>query len=470
VCEDEFAFAAGSCVSCKDDSAKTSGFAALFLFVVAIAGYGIFASRQKYGVQQRAKGDALRRTAAQGKSWAKTAFKRYKVGGKLVLQYYQMVSMLSVALALPFPPIMSGVANVGGVTNLDVFSFAPTGCAVVMDIHRRMLSYTVVIIVAGLATSVSKSASHFQGFLVAVSFILPSVTRLIFSTFTCVSLDTGESFLIADKSIDCGSSYHEIMVLYGVAMAFLVCAGVPGGCFWLLWKHKHKINPHEDRDEALRIRAEDESLDFIRFMFESYEPECWYWEVVEMVRRIFMTGFLVVLFRGSYSQICICMVITVVAIAYLASRKPFLQLRKEDGEVDEDAPNNNTVALAMMWQTFVTLMLCNVLKGKEDGGWDEGTGMMTKKRLDVMLVCSQFLGLFVLGFKTKRGGGGGGGGLVSVVPVLEEGESLEAKIARLEREKKAAEAREKEALAEKTAEKTKREAVEEELAELKKKN
>ena len=83
-------------------------------------------------------------------------------------------------------------------------------------------------------------------------------------------------------------------------------------------------------------------MDFTRFMLESYEPECWYWEVVEMVRRIFMTGFLVVLFCGSYSLICICRVITVVAIAYLASRKPLLQLRKEDRvTVNEDAPNNN---------------------------------------------------------------------------------------------------------------------------------
>ena len=83
-------------------------------------------------------------------------------------------------------------------------------------------------------------------------------------------------------------------------------------------------------------------MDFTRFMFESYEPECWYWEVVEMVRRIFMTGFLVMLFCGSYSLIYICRVITVVAIAYLASRKPLLQLRKEDRvTVNEDAPNNN---------------------------------------------------------------------------------------------------------------------------------
>jgi len=129
------------------------------------------------------------------------------------------------------------------------------------------------------------------------------------------------------------------MALYGMVMAFLACVGVPGGCFWLLWKHRHQINPHEDRDEALRIRAEDESFDFIRFMFVSYEPKCWYWEVVEMVRRVFMRGFLVVLIRGSFGQIAVCVVVTMVAIAFLVSRKPFLQLRKEDNvTVDEDAP------------------------------------------------------------------------------------------------------------------------------------
>ena len=49
-----------------------------------------------------------------------------------------------------------------------------------------------------------------------------------------------------------------------------------------------------------------------------------------MVRRIFMTGFLVVLIRGSFGHIGVCMVVAVVAIAYLASKRPYLQLRKGD--------------------------------------------------------------------------------------------------------------------------------------------
>ena len=57
-----------------------------------------------------------------------------------------------------------------------------------------------------------------------------------------------------------------------------------------------------------------------------------------------------------------------------------------------------------------------------------------------------------------------------MVPVLEEGESDAQKIARLEREKKEGQAREKEALKEKGAAEERERAANEELAELKKKN
>jgi hypothetical protein len=47
-----------------------------------------------------------------------------------------------------------------------------------------------------------------------ISFLLPTTTRLIFSTFPCLELDTGERWLLADKSIDCDSAAHARMVAY----------------------------------------------------------------------------------------------------------------------------------------------------------------------------------------------------------------------------------------------------------------
>ncbi|GMI34216.1 hypothetical protein TeGR_g11427, partial [Tetraparma gracilis] len=137
-------------------------------------------------------------------------------------------------------------------------------------------------------------------YLVLISFLLPTMTRLIFSTFPCLELDTGERWLLADKSIDCDSAAHAGMVVYAWIMVVVFCVGVPGGCFLLLWRQRDKINVAEDK------RKKDKSLDSIRSLFENYKPEHWYWEPVEMTRRIFMTGFLVVLARGSFAQIVVC--------------------------------------------------------------------------------------------------------------------------------------------------------------------
>ena len=209
-----------------------------------------------------------------------------------------------------------------------------------------------------------------------------------------------------------------------------------------------RINPNPDLDTALRLCAEDRSLDFTRFLFVSYKPHHWYWEVVDQLRRIFTTGFLVVLIRGSFAQIGVCLGVTVVALVALvalASRQPYLLLRDEDGAIDEVAPDYNVVASAMMWQTFA---LCNVLKGKEAEDWEDDTGTLDEGMMDGLFVASQFLGLLVLALKRWRNEAGQN--LVAVLPVLEEGESLEAKVARLEREKEeergwreAAEARER---------------------------
>ena len=56
--------------------------------------------------------------------------------------------------------------------------------------------------------------SHARSYLVLISFLLPTMTRLIFSTFPCLELDTGERWLLADKSIDCDGAAHVVMVAY----------------------------------------------------------------------------------------------------------------------------------------------------------------------------------------------------------------------------------------------------------------
>jgi hypothetical protein len=53
-------------------------------------------------------------------------------------------------------------------------------------------------------------------------------------------------------------------------MVVVFCVGVPGGCFFLLWRQRDKINVSEE------TRKKDKSLDSIRSLFENYKPDHWY--------------------------------------------------------------------------------------------------------------------------------------------------------------------------------------------------
>ena len=121
-------------------------------------------------------------------------------------QYFQIISMLEVALNLEFPPLMSGFANGASASNLDAFAIVPTGCAFTMNTHDKLLMFSITIVATGTvvgAWSAIKKKSRFKTYLIGLSFILPTVTRLIFTTFPCVEVDTGESWLVADKNVSC---------------------------------------------------------------------------------------------------------------------------------------------------------------------------------------------------------------------------------------------------------------------------
>ena len=84
-----------------------------------------------------------------------------------------------------------------------------------LDHDTKLLVYTGVLMVMGVAVGVlRKKEGVLNAYLQLISFLLPTITRLVFSSFPCLELDTGERWLLADKSIDCDGAAHVVMVAY----------------------------------------------------------------------------------------------------------------------------------------------------------------------------------------------------------------------------------------------------------------
>lgn len=49
----------------------------------------------------------------------------------------------------------------------------------------------------------------------------------------------------------------------------------------------------------------------IRTLYQAYEPHYWYWEVVEIIRRLLLTAVVSVMLSGTSAQMVICVAISV---------------------------------------------------------------------------------------------------------------------------------------------------------------
>ena len=94
------------------------------------------------------------------------------------------------------------------------------------------------------------------------------------------------SYLKADYSIKCNTAKHGIYSKFGSA-SLIYCIGFPLSMFALL-KYARR-NTGDGRGGRGGLLAGT------RFLYENYSQDCWYWEIVELVRKIVVTSMLILM-------------------------------------------------------------------------------------------------------------------------------------------------------------------------------
>ena len=99
-------------------------------------------------------------------------------------------------------------------------------------------------------------------------------------------LDEKQSFLVADPSVRCSdgdvsdSEHARLQAAFWVLFIVWPVA-VPCSCLLLLSSISHR----------LKTRSSTPLVTASRFLWRDYKPDLWYWEVVDMVRKTFLTCF-----------------------------------------------------------------------------------------------------------------------------------------------------------------------------------
>lgn len=161
--------------------------------------------------------------------------------------------------------------------------------------------------------------------------------------------------MTVDYTVSCDSSEYRFGFIWACVMVLVYPIGCPAYYFYLLYGVRHEIQCRnrngegdvsfsgstnrstndnaslngEDREngEDLELseesRLKQEKLLSLRFLYESYHPHYWWWEIAETTQRLLLTGILVLIAQGSAIQIVVGALLTLTFLQLYARYEPF---------------------------------------------------------------------------------------------------------------------------------------------------
>ena len=235
---------------------------------------------------------------------------------------------------------------------------------------------------------------------------VPGTASYCFRYFSCASYEgyggsRAYHVLRADPSIGCGSPAYAAWLPYVLCAILVYPVGIPATFAALLWRLRDRLDPEvaaklvgtnsrrvslgtatelkersafgnlanpEDQEyldaalerhrEALRQlqkleqRANDPALRPIRFLYEEFEPRCCMFIVYEILRRVFLTGCLVMFLPGSISQIAIGLLGTMISYRIYNYYRPYIE--EDDNIISEVAQTQLVIIFFYAMMAYAT--------------------------------------------------------------------------------------------------------------------
>ena len=153
----------------------------------------------------------------------------------------------------------------------------------------------------------------------------------------------GSSYLRADYSVDCDSSDYTSIYSLAIIMVLVYPIGIPLIYFVMLYKNREKLDPQKFFTEMSLLEAifqRRKEINYLKFLYEAYLPNFWWTEVMECLRKLLLTGFVVFFFEGSGLQAAFGLFVSMVFAIVYAHINPFL------------IPSNNTFSAFVHFQVI----------------------------------------------------------------------------------------------------------------------
>ena len=129
-----------------------------------------------------------------------------------------------------------------------------------------------------------------------------------------------ERFLRADYSVECTSSEFNRSVIFAFCTIAYI-SFLPTASLIILWRQKSHLR--EQQSPSLNLKSR-EVLMGLRFLFENYSEQTWYWELVETIRKVVLTSGLILVGSESRAYVGLACVISGLYGMFFAYKRPIM--------------------------------------------------------------------------------------------------------------------------------------------------
>ncbi|CAM9166895.1 unnamed protein product [Sphacelaria rigidula] len=246
---------------------------------------------------------------------------------KIVIVAWQILTQFSEVANVTYPDVYQELLDGLDVLNFDLSWILSTGCILDVDFHEPPI---VCLAILGATyffggrdrtgwsetTLGSFRRKHLTMVILLTFLVYSSVSSVLFQMFSCDPLDDGKNYLRADYRIDCDSSRHVSFQIYAGFMIVVYTVGIPAFYATLLFWNRDVLTDDGRRETDMRIKP-------ITSLWSPYQPQRFYYEVIECGRRIALTGVVVFIYPNTSAQISVTLVLTVFFIFVSEALAPF---------------------------------------------------------------------------------------------------------------------------------------------------
>ena len=151
--------------------------------------------------------------------------------------------------------------------------------------------------------------------------------------------------MTANYGSSCESDEYILVVMVCSLLTIVWAIGIPATLFWEMYKVRDLI-----------AEGDHDTLSKFDFVLGDYDREHWYWEVVELSRKLILAGLIGLAGRGSVFQTVVATLISFMFFAVAYRERPFSSSRL------------NVIKVCSEFQLFGILLVCVVLQASKVGG------------------------------------------------------------------------------------------------------